>query len=259
MIEAPMPTFDVPDNQPPQVLVPWGWRDVGKAIFLLIVGTFVLGALTVGYTLYTDTVVDPSEGMTAAPLFWLGALVYVVVILAVYLFAVRRANGDWALLGFRGFSLWWLPLIPVLAVVELMGMSIINLVLVLPFTGGTFENPQVEALTGGSAMSARGFGLLLILVAVIAPIAEELFFRGMLYPLLRQRRSAKVAIVLNGFVFALIHFIPLLIPGLFFVGMVLAWVRERSGSIIPCILLHAAQNSIVLFSLYAMSNGMIPQ
>ncbi len=254
-----MPPFDLPDDHPPQTLVPWGWRDVGKAIVLLIIGTLILAALTVGYTVYTDTIIDASAGMAAAPLFWLGALIYGVVILGVYLFAVRRAHGDWSVLGFRAFSLWWLPLIPILALIELMGMSIINLVLVLPFTGGTFENPQVEALTGGSALSARAFGLLLILVAVIAPIAEELFFRGMLYPLLRQRWSARVAIVLNGFVFALIHFIPLLIPGLFFVGMVLAWVRERSGSIIPCILLHAAQNSIVLFSLYAMSNGMIPQ
>ncbi len=259
MIKVPVPAFDLPEAHPPIPRLPWGWRDVSKAVFFIIIGSVILGAITVGLTLYTGTIVDPSEGMAAAPLFWLGALVYGVVILAVYLFAVRRAGGDWAVLGFRSFAFWWLPFIPVLALVQLLGMSIINLVLVLPFTGGTFENPQIEALTGGSALSLRDFGLLLILVAVIAPIAEEIFFRGMLYPLLRQRWSPKVAIVINGFVFALIHFIPLLIPGLFFVGIVLAWVRERSGSIIPAILLHAAQNAIVLYGLYAVMNGMVPQ
>lgn len=181
------------------------------------------------------------------------------MILAVYLFAVRRPGGDWSYLGFRRFSILWIPMVPVLAVVELIGMGIINTLLVLPFTGGTFENPQIEALTGGSALSPRNFALLFVLVAVIAPIAEELFFRGMLYGLLRQRWTAAVAIPLNGLLFALIHFIPLLIPGLLFVGIVLAWLRERSQSIYPCILLHATQNGVVLFSLYAMTNGMIPQ
>ncbi len=259
MIQMPEPIAEFSANDSPTPILPWGWRDVGKAVLLVIFGTFLLGGLTVGITLYTNTTVDPSQGMAAAPLFWLGALVYGVVILAVYLFAVRPAQGDWSRLGLRAFSFWWLPLIPVLAMVQLIGMGIVNTLLVLPFTGGTFDNPQVEAITGGSTMSLQNFGLLLILVAVVAPIAEELFFRGMLYPLLRQRWAALGAIVINGLLFALIHFIPVLIPGLLFVGIVLAWVRERSQSIFPCILLHAAQNGIVLFGLYAMTNGMIPQ
>lgn len=259
MIEAPTPPIDLSENSPiptqPQPVVPWGWRDIGKAILLIIIGSFVLGAMVVGITIATDNQLDETQGMTAAPLFWLGALIYGVVILAVYLFAVRRGQNDWSVVGFRSFSTWWLATIPVLALVQLLGMSLINALLVLPFTGGNFDNPQIEALTGGSSLSIRQLGVLFILVAVIAPIAEELFFRGMLYPLLRQRWSPKVAIVINGFVFALIHFIPILIPGLFFVGMVLAWVRERSGSIIPCMLLHALQNGLVLLSIYAVLNG----
>jgi hypothetical protein len=97
----------------------------------------------------------------------------------------------------------------------------------------------------------------MILVAVVAPIVEELFFRGMLYPVLRRRWSAPVAIVVNGFLFALIHVIPILLPGLFFVGIVLAWVRERSGSVIPCMVIHALQNGTVLLVIYATLNGLV--
>lgn len=255
MIKAPFPFVEATENKPAVITLPWGWRDVGKALLLIIIGSFVLGAVVVGIAMVTDSLPEEGQGMAAAPLFWLGALIYGLVVLAVYLFAVRRTQGDWSWLGFRSFSHWWLPLIPVLTLVQLFGMSIINVLLVLPFTGGEFENPQIEALTGGSPLSVRDLTLLLILVAVIAPIAEELFFRGMLYPLLRRRWSANVAIVVNGFLFALIHFIPLLIPGLFFVGIVLAWVRERSGSLIPCILLHAMQNGLVLLGIYAMMNG----
>lgn len=261
MIKAPSPFIEFPEQPPTETPtatppLPWGWRDVGKAVLLIILGSLLVMGIVVGVAFATDSMPTPEQGMAAAPFFWLGALIYGVVVLAVYLFAVRRAGGDWSVLGVRPFSGWWVALAPVLTLVQLLGMSLVNIVFVLPFTGGEFENPQVEALTGGSALSLRDLGLLLILVAVIAPIAEELFFRGMLYPVLRRRWSPQVAIVVNGFLFALIHFIPILIPGLFLVGMILAWVRERSGSLIPCMLVHALQNTVVLFSIYAVMNGM---
>ncbi|MBX3012406.1 MAG: CPBP family intramembrane metalloprotease [Caldilineaceae bacterium] len=255
MSKAPFPSFDLPDELPTANHLPWTWRDVGKAILLIVVGTFVLGAIIVGVAALTDTLPTEGQGMAAAPFFWLGTAIYGVVILAVYLFAARRAPTAWAALGLRPFSSWWVFLAPFITFVELLGMSLVNLVFVLPFTGGEFENPQIEALTGGSALSNQDFFLLLILIAVIAPIAEELFFRGMLYALLRERWSAPIAILANGFLFAFIHFIPLLIPGLFLVGIVLAWVRERSGSLIPCMLVHALQNGIVLVGIYGMMNG----
>lgn len=273
MIKAPSPFIEFPEQPPtetppPATPLPWGWREVGKAVLLIIIGSLVVGAgviaiamatnslPTQGQEMTTTNLPTQGQGMAAAPFFWLGALIYGVVILAVYLFAVRRAGGDWSALGFRGFSHWWIVLAPVLTLVQLLGMSLVNIVFVLPFTGGEFENPQVEALTGGSALSMRDLGLLLILVAVIAPIAEEIFFRGMLYPVLRRRWAPAMAITINGFLFALIHFIPILLPGLFLVGIVLAWVRERSGSLIPCMLVHALQNAVVLFSIYAVMNGM---
>ncbi|MCB0083103.1 MAG: CPBP family intramembrane metalloprotease, partial [Caldilineaceae bacterium] len=110
-------------------------------------------------------------------------------------------------------------------------------------------------ITGGNPLSLRDLALLMVLIAVVAPLAEELFFRGMLYPVLRRRWSVAPAIVVNGLLFSAIHLIPPLLPGLFFVGMVLAWVRERSDSLIPCILLHAMQNGIVLLGIYAVANG----
>jgi membrane protease YdiL (CAAX protease family) len=88
-------------------------------------------------------------------------------------------------------------------------------------------------------------------------VAEELFFRGMIYPVMRRRWSAGWAIVLNAGVFALVHFIPLLMPSLFYVGLLLAWVRERSNSVIPGILMHMLQNTIVTFGIYAVSQSQL--
>lgn len=240
----------------PVLGLPWGWRALAKTTATIVLGTIVVAFVVLGLAMWLGSDLTAAAGMTAAPLFALGIAIYLVVILAVYLFAVRGTANGWPALGLRGFHQGWLFALPVLVVVQLIGMGVINTLLVMPFLGGgEFQNPQIEAITGGGALTQRDLVLLMLLIAVVAPIAEELFFRGMLYPLLRRRWSAPMAIVLNGLLFALIHVIPVILPGLFFVGLVLAWVRERSGSLWPCILLHALQNGIVLAGIYMVANG----
>jgi uncharacterized protein len=241
-------SLEQPDAEGP----PWGRRDVLKAALLIFVGGLVLVVLASVLLFLLEA--DPTDvgGLSSPLLFGVAAGLYLLVILAVYLFAVRRANGSWTALGVRGFDWrWWLALAPIFFV-QLAGMAVINTLIVPLFTGAEFENPQIEAITGGLSLSPRDLLLLLLLIAVVAPVAEELFFRGMLYPVLRRRWGAGWAVVLNAALFALVHFIPLLLPGLFYIGLVLAWVRERSGSVIPCIVLHAIQNGLVVIGIYAL-------
>ncbi|MEZ4863969.1 MAG: type II CAAX endopeptidase family protein [Caldilineaceae bacterium] len=236
----------------------WGWREIGKAALLILFGSIAVGLIIMGGALLLGTPTAAMTGMTSTPIFLLGMAIYLLVVLAVYLFTVRRGHGDWTQLGMCKFSQWWWPVLPLLTVVQLLGMGLINTLLILPLVGDNFTNPQIAALTGQGALTPRDLALLLVLVAVMAPIAEELFFRGMLYPVLRQRLGVTLAIMTSALIFALIHFIPILLPALFFVGVILAWVRERSGSLIPCIALHAMQNGLVMLGIYAMSiNGMI--
>ena len=246
-VAPPLPT--------PMLAPPWGWRALAKATGTIVLGTAVIAFVIIGIALALGSDLTAAAGMTATPLFVLGIAIYVVVVLAVYLFAVRGNPNGWQALGLRSFNQGWFLALPLLAMVQLIGMGVINTLLVTPFLGGDFENPQIEAITGGGVLTQRDLILLMLLIAVVAPIAEELFFRGMLYPVLRRRWSSPIAIGVNGLLFALIHVIPVILPGLFFVGIVLAWVRERSGSLWPCILLHALQNGIVLFGIYTVVNG----
>jgi uncharacterized protein len=57
--------------------------------------------------------------------------------------------------------------------------------------------------------------------------------------------------VLNAALFAAAHVVTLLLPGLFVVGLFLAYLRERSGSIWPSVLLHALQNGVALLLINA--------
>ncbi|MEZ4617663.1 MAG: type II CAAX endopeptidase family protein [Caldilineaceae bacterium] len=239
--------------------LPWQWRDVGKAILFIVLISFLVSGTILGAMIATGNGPAEGDGMAAIPLFLIGVAIYAVVLLAVYLFAARRTTVDgrdgWRLLGWRSFSIGWVWALPGLVLVQFIGMAVANLLFVVPFVSGEYENPQIEAITGGGMLSQRDLALLMILIAIVAPLAEELFFRGMLYPLMRQRWSATLSIVANGLLFSLIHVMPPLLPGLFVVGMVLAWVRERSGSVIPCIFLHALQNGLVLWGIYQVVNG----
>ena len=82
-------------------------------------------------------------------------------------------------------------------------------------------------------------------IAGVAPVAEELLFRGLGFSLL-SRFGATAAIMLVGVAFGLWHGLVYALPVLALFGAGLAFLRWRSGSIYPCILLHALFNGIAL-------------
>jgi hypothetical protein len=96
-----------------------------------------------------------------------------------------------------------------------------------------------------------------IFVCVIAPIAEEFFFRGFLFGALRQVRvpvagrdlGVWLAAIITGILFGLAHLgsasLQYLIP-LGFLGFVLCLVRWRTCSLYPCMALHGANNALAL-------------
>jgi hypothetical protein len=145
-------------------------------------------------------------------------------------------------------------LTPLLLFIELFGMLVINSTIQY-FSGGVFENPQAEAITGGQSLTTVELLLLLVLLAGLVPLVEELFFRGVIYPLLRHRWGAVAAVVGSAALFAVVHFIPLLMPALFFVGLILGLLREWSKSVIPGIILHSMQNGLALLAINAMMSA----
>ena len=93
---------------------------------------------------------------------------------------------------------------------------------------------------------ALAFTFDIVAVAVIAPIAEELFFRGMLFTALVQRMSLPWAATISGFVFGLSHIEPWNIVPLSILGIGLAYVYYRTRTIWANICAHAAINAISL-------------
>ena len=87
--------------------------------------------------------------------------------------------------------------------------------------------------------------LKLLISGLAAAVAEEIFFRGWMQPMLRKRYSATVSIVAVNLVFAPLHLIaaPYFISLLtFFPGLIMGWLRERYGNILPSIIFHFLGN-----------------
>lgn len=88
--------------------------------------------------------------------------------------------------------------------------------------------------------------LALVLGGVLAPITEEILFRGVLLPgLLRNYRPA-VAIGQSALLFGILHFNPAQSLNAFFMGLLLGWVYYQSRSLWLCIGLHGLHNSLAL-------------
>jgi hypothetical protein len=89
-----------------------------------------------------------------------------------------------------------------------------------------------------------------VMFVFIAPVAEELFFRGFFYGSLRNRMSPVFAAIICGMVFGGIHASTGVsaIPILIVLGIIFCLVRERTGSLYPCIALHALNNTFAYAS-----------
>jgi membrane protease YdiL (CAAX protease family) len=84
-----------------------------------------------------------------------------------------------------------------------------------------------------------------VLFVVIAPIAEEFFFRGFFYGSLRTRMPTVLAALVCGVVFGIIHVASGIeaVPVLIALGVIFCLVREATGSLYPVIGMHALNNT----------------
>ncbi len=128
----------------------------------------------------------------------------------------------------------YLKFLPVVAAVALLG----NLI----FQEGV--NPLLEECIGSGKPSAP---LVLIGLAVfLGPLAEEACFRGLLYPALASRISPPAAAAVSAGVFAAFHGQPSSFLAIFALGIFLAGIYERTGSLRAPLLVHALHNALAL-------------
>lgn len=145
----------------------------------------------------------------------------------------------------RKFSLWLLPLLFLFFLGVQQWLTVINsgVEKVIP------TPPWFWELFSKIFDNDFGFWSAFMKVVVIAPVVEELIFRGVIMHGLMRNYRAGTAIFYSGLLFALFHLNPWQFPATFMLGLLLGWLMIRTHSILLCIAGHAINNLLVLLTI----------
>jgi len=214
-------------------------------VFAGILACLVLVAVAVSVGVavspgFEDFLVEPSLTVVVT------AILGQTAILAgcIYGLGLRRRRVSWPAIGFRATSWGWAALAVVLGVV---------LVFVLQAIDRAVDSPLprlVQETIAPEGFSWAGLLTMIAVAGIIAPAAEEMLFRGVLYGWLRRRWGPLAAIILSSLAFGAAHINPYWAAYVAVVGVVLAVIYEKSGSLWPPILLHMSYNSVSVITLY---------
>lgn len=217
-------------------------RDLLLLAVLVVVSVFALPL--------TITIVSPETELTALPM-TVALLVSqsLLMLFFTWLVVLRRHGLGFADIGLRPTYSGWYRLAVGLGLLCMPVISIIN-VAWQDLLGEVMENPQMQALAP-DGFSWTSLILMLALVGVLVPFIEEVIFRGVLLGWLLKRLRFAYAAPISAVIFSVAHGLPQLIPALAVMGLVLATVAWRSGSLWPSIVVHGVFNSAMTVSLYA--------
>lgn len=179
-----------------------------------------------------------------------------VVIVGVVVAWLSRFHPGWReVLGFPRRGRWW----PEIG--SAIGFGLILYPLMV-FVVGLVLSVVLGAISGDAVappeqvppdLPAVGVVVTILYAIVIAPIHEELFFRGVLFRSVRDRHGLRIGLIASGIGFSLVHYIPaawqdsaLLMGVMFFNGAALAWFYDRRGTVVAPIVAHMVFNVIGL-------------
>ena len=217
--------------------VPWSWRDV-------LLGLAVVIGVTVALYVILDLLVLTRGGSGPT---WLAMALSGLIqgsMLAYPLWIARRRGFSPGLPGLRSVPIE--SLLALLAVGVVMSIAIVLVgVVILIFGEDVVSSSPFEPIAGSP--DRRNWLTLIVLAIMVAPISEEVFFRGMLYNALRRRWPLAVALLAQAVVFGLFHPFGLVHRGLIVVvGLGLGVLYEWRKTLIAPILMHIGFNSVGL-------------
>jgi len=134
-----------------------------------------------------------------------------------------------------------------------MLLSLLLTILLVPALPSEQTNPIAEQPL--SEMIAWMLFLIVLQAVVLAPLVEEVLFRGVLFQVLWQRTGRVwLSAFASGFLFGVIH--PQFLGGILVVtvlGVILAMVYAHTRSLLPCMLIHALNNGMALLAFWAFT------
>ena len=164
----------------------------------------------------------------------------------VWFFALYRRKAGLRDLGLRYYSIGktlWYTFISLIAIfiISFVYVYVMNSVL-----GIEAPASKIEVLVRNRSISNT---VLLVVVAFIGPVTEEVFFRGFLYSAFKKSWGVLPALFISSILFSVVHLQVYSFLPLFIIGWLLAYLFEKTRSLFPAIFLHAVYNLILILIL----------
>jgi uncharacterized protein len=231
----------------PRPSVAWGLGHVGLGWLVGLVAT--VAAMGIMVAIVGDTAAeDPSLAVGALVQ---GALYLGLVGVPAWLVVVRGVR--WADLGWaapasggRWRGVWQGLTIGVVA--QVVVVPAIYLPVLLLTDDLDVSGPARELVDRADGL---GIALLVLMVVVLAPMAEELFFRGLALRALESRMARRGALVASAVFFGVTHFQLLQLPALIMIGLVCGWLAQRDGTLGRAVWAHVGFNATTTVILLA--------
>lgn len=222
-------------------------RDVALILlgFVGCLGLGVAGVVAVAiFTPHGEKLFARSLPLAVAAIVWQT----VILIACIYVLGLRRRSLPWSAIGFRPAPVGWC------AAAVFAGVT---LVFLLDAVASAFETPLSELsevvarVVAPEGFSWAGMAAMVAAGGVIAPLGEEALYRGVLYGWLRRKWGPLAGTIVSALIFGISHWNPYWAAFATVIGVVLAVVYEKSGSLWPPILLHMSYNCTGIVVLYA--------
>lgn len=215
----------------------WSWRELLSLLILVL----VVVPISIEYGVYHYLLEFFHNELYAGTL---TGLVMAAIFIAGLYWIVLKPNADsWETVGVRSFPLKHWKLM-VFWTIMLIVISV-GLVIIMDFLGVGTENSKTESLQTNITLS--NFMIAFFSASIVSPIYEEIFYRGFLYGFFSSRCGILSGMLISSLIFTLVH-IPTFntLPVNFVSGLIFAWVYQKTGSVIPSILIHGVFNGIAV-------------
>ena len=180
--------------------------------------------------------------------------VVMVTMLPYWLFGRKSNIKD---LGVTGKPAWLDLVIPVPTFVAYFICSIMMAALAVTFLNVDFKQTQQLPFDTTILYSQAQYAMIFFTLVVLAPLAEELLFRGYLYTKLRKITSVKVSVIITSLTFGLAHLAIgsenlqwNVVLDTFVLSIFSCLLREYTGAVWASVVLHAIKNSLAFYLLF---------
>lgn len=221
----------------------WKQKDVwtAKEFILLLLLEFLFVIVVVKYGVQSLYLAWFNNTFYAGTL--TGLTIAIVLMAGLYFIALRPQQLSWSEVGVRKFSTmyWWkIPLWIVITILLSVAVALLS-----SYLGNSVDNSKTASLQQNINFFTILIGI--ISAGVISPVYEEIFYRGFIYRWLRVRLGMQLGILISSLLFTIAHFPTFnAMPVNFINGVVFAWVYEKTGSVIPGMIIHGVTNTIAV-------------